>query len=337
MPKESIFTIFLRELDVKHTADFSNRKFRDMPFKTLFGFSRLLQSYGVPNEAFSLSDKNEIISAATPFLAGKGHEFVVITDISDGGNGKKSITWKDEKGSHSDSLENFNNVFSGIILQAYPDENSVEPDFGRHHLSQLASSAKKVILLVCAAILLAAGFICSGLWRNVSTCLLMAVNLTGIFITWLLILKSLKVKSATADKVCGALQKHGCDHVLEDKASSFFGLFGWSEVGFAYFTVTTAVMLLFPSSMGWLALINGCCLPFTLWSIWYQKFRIKTWCTLCVITQCLLWAQFLCYILGGWWKLVLPLKPQILLLGAAYLGAMLSINAVCTFIKNRIN
>lgn len=338
MIKESIFTIFLRELDVRHTTEYSTRRFRNMPFKSLFGFSRLLQSYGIPNASFSLDNKEDIVLADTPFIAQKGHTFVVVTDICNSASDGELLTWRDEKDvQHTGKLSDFLTGFSGVILQAYPDENSIEPDYSKHHLCHIASRAKRVLLLLCAVAIFIAGFIASGLWRHVSTSILMAINLGGIFITWLLILKSLKVRSATADKVCGALQKHGCDHVLEDKASSFFGLFGWSEVGFAYFTVTTAILLLFPEAIRSLTLINGCCLPFTLWSIWYQKFRIKTWCTLCVITQCLLWAQFFCYLLGGWWKTVLPLHPEILLIGAAYLGVMLSINAVCTFIKNRIN
>lgn len=337
MAAETLFTSFLRELGVRHTTEYSDRRFRTMPFKTLFGFSRLLQAYGIQNAAYTLPDKSEVKSVDTPFIAQRGHAFAVVTTIANDPAGSTAITWKDEQGVHTDSIDNFNKTFTGVLLQAYPDDSSVEPDYGHHHIISMASGAKKVLLVLSMAALLVVGFIEAGLWRHVSTFFLIAVNLGGLFITWLLILKSLKVKSATADKVCGALQEHGCDHVLEDKASSFFGLFAWSEVGFAYFSVTTAVMILFPSSLGWLALINGCCLPFTLWSIWYQKFRIKTWCTLCVITQCLLWAQFLCYLLGGWWSQAFPLHPMIVVLGAAYLGALLSVNAICTFIKKRIS
>ena len=211
------------------------------------------------------------------------------------------VTWKSVSGMESGAEADFLKGCSGIVLQAYPDENSAEPEYRSHHLLDIARLGKRWILMLCGFILLIWGFVSSGLYRNVSTFLLTLVDLGGLGVTWLLILKSLKVKSATADNVCGVLQKHGCDHVLEDKASSFFGVFSWSEVGFAYFSVSLAALLVFPQFTGTLALINGCCLPFTVWSIWYQKFKIKTWCTLCVITQTLLWCQFLCYLLGGWW------------------------------------
>ena len=165
--------------------------------------------------------------------------------------------------------------------------------------------------------------------------LLAAVDFAGIFVTWLLLLKSLKVKSRSADRICGVLQEHGCDHVLEQKASTFFGIFSWSEVGITYFSLSTLLLFLFPSQIHNLALINGCCLPFTVWSIWYQKFRIKTWCTLCVTTQCLLWLQFFCYLAGGWWKDVFPIGLPFFMMVAAYGAVLMAVNKVVSFIKRK--
>lgn len=329
----SLFSNFLKELDVKHTVGFSDEQFENMNFKSLFGFSRLLSSYGIPNAAFRIKDTNEILKVPVPFIAQKDHSFVLVTDIDAEGKGMK---WKTCRGEESGTTDDFIGGCSGIVLQAYPDENSIEPDYSKHHLLEIAKVAKRWILILCACLLGVWGFVVGRLYTNLSTILLTAVDLAGLGVAWLLTLKSLKVKSATADSVCGVLQKHGCDHVLEDKASSFFGIFSWSEVGLAYFSVSLAVLLIFPQMIGTLALINACCLPFTFWSIWYQKFRIKTWCTLCVITQCLLWCQFFCYLFGGWWGYTFPLSVGIIPLAAAYAGAMLGINAVCSFIKKRI-
>ena len=336
MAKEgSLFSDFLSALEIKHTVDYSNQQFENMNFKSLFGFSRLLSSYGIPNSAFRLGSVEELMEIPVPFIAQKSSSFVIVTDIRETDN-NRMVTWKSVSGVESGSEAEFLKGCSGIVLQAYPDENSAEPDYRRHHLLDIARLGKRWILMLCGFILLIWGFVSSGLYRNVSTFLLTLVDLGGLGVTWLLILKSLKVKSATADNVCGVLQKHGCDHVLEDKASSFFGVFSWSEVGFAYFSVSLAALLVFPQFTGTLALINGCCLPFTVWSIWYQKFKIKTWCTLCVITQTLLWCQFLCYLLGGWWAFAFPIQAAIIPLGCAYAGTMLAINAVCEFIKKRI-
>ena len=331
----SLFSDFLNELDVKHTTGFSDRQFENMNFKSLFGFSRLLSSYGIANSAFRIKNKEEILQIPVPFIAQRSSTFVIVTDTGEN-NGSKTVKWKYQGVEENAEPKKFLETCSGIILQAYPDENSIEPDYPSHHLLEIADVAKRWIMAICAIVIGVWGFATAGLYRHVSTVLLTLVDLAGLGVTWLLILKSLKVKSAAADNVCGVLQRHGCDQVLEDKASSFFGLFSWSEVGFAYFSVSLAVLLLFPGLTGTLALINACCLPFTVWSIWYQKFRIHTWCTLCVITQTLLWCQFLCYLCGGWWKSAFPLQSAIIPLVCAYVGVMLAINAICNFIKKRI-
>lgn len=114
--------------------------------------------------------------------------------------------------------------------------------------------------------------------------------------------------------------------MLEQKASTFFGIFGWSEVGFSYFTVSLLTLLVFPQYAGYLALINLCCLPFTLWSIWYQRFRAHAWCTLCVSVQGLLWLQFFCWLGGGFYHGLFPLRIQFFVLGATYVAALLLLN-----------
>lgn len=174
-------------------------------------------------------------------------------------------------------------------------------------------------------------FVTNGIYRQWSTVALTAFDLLGLWLTAMLMQKTLKIKSKAADHVCGILQAGGCDSILELKASSFFGIFKWSEVGFAYFSVSLAALLAFPGSIGALALCNVCCLPFTAWSIWYQKFRAKAWCTLCVSVQATLWLLFLCYLLGGWLSQALPLRLPTLVLAACYGATLLAINRFDNF------
>ena len=168
------------------------------------------------------------------------------------------------------------------------------------------------------------------LCQHLSLILLLLTDIAGLTVCYMLMLKTLKIKSHTADRFCGILQKHGCDTVLEKKASTFFGIFSWSEVGLAYFTISTLILLISPGSANYLAIVNACCLPFTIWSITYQKFVIKTWCTLCVTVQCLLWCQFLCLLLGGWFTAGSFSLPILIVIGFAYLGTMLLINRIRT-------
>lgn len=91
-------------------------------------------------------------------------------------------------------------------------------------------------------------------------------------------------------------------------------------------------LLIFPEYTGYLALCNLICLPFSFWSIWYQKFRAKAWCTLCLSVQAILWLLFFSYISGGWLKDSFPLSINFFVLGASYLAVLLLLNRVSPMI-----
>lgn len=246
-----------------------------------------------------------------------------------------SVTFR-SSGSACESLplSAFRDRWSGLALLAYPTAQSREPDLTTHRLTDFASMAKRLTLIACAAILLVAGIINASIFSSPGSVALLLVDMAGLAVTWLLILKSLKVASHSTDRICGILQDHGCDTVLEQKASSFFGIVSWSEVGLSYFAISTAILLIFPQLIGWLALVNILCLPFTFWSIWYQRFRLHTWCTLCVTTQALLWLQAGSYLWAGAWHHQLGSGWSLVVIAAAYGAALLALNRLTTFIKH---
>lgn len=336
MDGTSILSDFLTRLGVRHTGSYSDSRFRGMPFKTLFGFSRLLTAYGIANESLRLTDRNALACIPTPFIAQRTDGFVIVTDIRSDSSGQPSEV--DYISYHQPFTAGFNDFISsssGIVLRAFPDSSSSEPDYPAHHLQLLAARSKRWILALLTAFLLIFGIINSGVLTHLSLIMLLATDFAGLWVTFMLMQKTLSVSNHTADRVCGILQTHGCDTVLARKASTFFGIVSWSEVGMAYFAMSTLILLIFPQCTHYLALINGCCLPFTVWSIWYQRFRIHSWCTLCVVTQALLWLQFLCFFTGDWWTRIFPLLIELFLMIAAYGALLLAINRLDNFVKSR--
>lgn len=319
----TLMSDFLRELDVPHTKAYTDRRFETMPFKSLFGLSKLLSEYGVGNEALRLTDRDEISSLPVPFLAGTDGGFVIVTSV-----GPDHTSYLTQGVAETIPLDEFKKAWSGVVLLAYPDEKSVEPGYTAHARDLFISKGKKWVLIAGAIALFLYLFISNGIYASWSTVGLTLINLGGLWLTYMLVQKSLKIKSRTADRVCGVLQEGGCDSVLETKASKFFGIFSWSEVGFAYFSVSLTALLMFPQWICYLALCNACCLPFTFWSLWYQKFRAKAWCTLCVSVQASLWLLFLCYLGGGWLKGVFPLRIEFFVLGLTYLTVLLALNRI---------
>lgn len=328
----SLFSDFLTALEVPHTTAYADSTFASMSFKSLFGLSRKLKDYGVDTVAVEWPDKSRLTSIPVPFLAQTSTGFVIVRDIEPDGTLSLNCA---HKGQYRMPASDFEQKWTGLTLLAYPCDGACEPHLGTHRFYAFIGIAKKWVLIACALIMLFAALIASHLYARLSTLALLLVDFAGLGVTWLLLLKSLSVSSRSAERICGILQEHGCDTVLKQKASSFFGIFSWSEVGISYFSVSTLVLLLWPEMTGLLALINACCLPFTFWSIWYQHYRIHAWCTLCVTTQCLLWLQFGAYLWAGAWHHALPLDARIVPLVAAYGMALLGINRVTTFIKRR--
>lgn len=325
----TLVTDILAALNVPHTNDYTKSRFEAMPFKTLFGVTQLLKEYGVESQGFKLANNGEITRLAVPFVAQTDGGLVIVTKLSEG-----CVSYLTQGTPEKMTLSDFENVLTGVILTVKATPQAKEPDYSKHRSMQFITESKKVILWVLAIALGIYLLITNGTWRFASVWCLTAVDLFGLWLTYMLVQKSLKIKNATADKVCGVLQAGGCDSILKTDASSFFGIFSWSEVGFTYFGVSLLTMLIAPAAIHWLALINLCCLPFTVWSIWYQKFRAKHWCTLCVCVQASLWLQFFCYLFGSWQTPVLPLDLGFFALGATYVLVLLALNRVLPHFSN---
>lgn len=325
----SLITDYLCALGVPFTPGYTNGRFYSMPFPTLFGMKKLLEEYGVKSEGYNFADKSEITAIESPFVAQTSGGYVVVTAIAGG-----SVTYLTEGQSESIPLDEFTKVWTGNVMLSYPDSDASEPDYKVHARVEFFMKAKKWVLMATLLLLFAYFFITNGIYRHISTIGITAIDIAGLWLTYMLVQKSLNIHNDTADRVCGVLQAGGCDSILETSASKFFGLFGWSEVGFAYFSVSLLTLLLFPQMLPWLALCNLCCLPFTFWSIWYQRFRAHKWCTLCVSVQASLWLLFFCYAGGGWLHFVFPPAIDFFVLGLSYLAVMLLINAVMPLIEN---
>lgn len=324
----TLFSDFLKELGVAHTVEYSDKAYRAMPFQSCFGLKKLLAQYGIDSEGLSLTDKSEISKLPTPFLARMSKGFVIVTDVDE-----QTVSYLSESVTESAPADVFINAWQGMAFIAYPTPQAKEPDYGKHLLNQRLAQAKHLTLILAIATLLGYFIIEKRIFSHAWAIAAMLFNCAGLFFTWLLVKKSLHIKSHTGDKVCGVIEQHGCDNVLSTKAASFFGLFGWSEVGFAYFSVSLIALLAFPQASGSLALCNLCCLPFSFWSVWYQKTRAKAWCTLCLCVQATLWALFFCYLGGGLLKHALSPDISIVPLIAAYASALLGLNRLMPLIE----
>lgn len=319
----TILSDFLTQLGVRHTDSYTNRQFHSMAFQTVFGLKKLLGDYGVDAFGLQLGDNATLDRLPLPFIAQTSSGLVIVTKV-----GHDKVEYISQSMPETALRERFTSAMTGKVLVAYPQPDAFEPDYREHCFTDSANKAKKWVLAAAVAALIAYLFVTNHLYQHVSTILLTVIDLAGIYITWLLVQKSAHIKNKHADAVCSVVEAGGCDDILSTSAAKFFGIFGWSEVGFAYFSVSLLCLLIFPQFIGYLALINVICLPFSFWSVWYQKFKAKTWCTLCLCVQSMLWLLFFCYLGGGWLKEAFPLRIEFFVLGVTYLAVMLGLNAI---------
>ena len=167
-------------------------------------------------------------------------------------------------------------------------------DYDKHHDNfEKASKAKPRILIALIAFLFLYLFISGGLWRHD-----LEHNVDGYQLRrYLYFISSPAPNGCTstaphAERICSVIEKGGCDTVLSTKSFKFFGLFGWSEVGFAYFSVKPESHCLFFRVIPhrWLSSTHVA-FPSPSGAYGIRKSVPKAWCTLCLCVQSLLWLR----------------------------------------------
>lgn len=282
MNQSNILSRWLKYLEVSHSEHFTEKLFQDHPYKyTLYGISRLLSSYNIENVCVKLEDKNTLHELSVPFLAILAEDFVIVKSVD---RDRVVYDWYGED--IIMPLADFMKGWSGVVLIAYPDEKSIEPDYRKHKMEDYLQRSKyAMVMMICFAL-----FLYAFLSRENSNLTDFSVfivgtitNVCGLYISYLLFLKQLHIQSDIADRICNAMRSGSCNDVLESSASKLFGIYGWSEIGIAYFSVNLCAIALASQIFDCLLLLSMASMGYVIWSVWYQRFRAHSWCPLCLI------------------------------------------------------
>lgn len=140
--KNTILTRFIKELDIKHTVSFSDNLYRIHPYRySLYGLSKMLSVYQIPNAGIDVKDKN-ISSFVPPFIAHIANDFVIVKKVSE-----QEITYKWRGRELTIGYEDFKNIWSGVVLLAEPEKDSIEPEYSKHLYAEWFSRIQRGILL----------------------------------------------------------------------------------------------------------------------------------------------------------------------------------------------
>lgn len=287
--RPNTLTTLLSLLHINFTNDYANKLYTEHPYKySLWGLSMMLNTYKIKTIGIKLEDKSEITKLEPPFIAHVNHAFVVVNKIT-----KDNVYYQwDDKVLKNGLIEFYDN-WSGILLIPEKNSQSKEPDYSEHRITKYKNLILDFIGSFAFLLIAVRFFIINSIYKEFPLLISLFFNLLGFYVSYLLVFKQLNIQSKYADKICSLFKQSDCNNILESSAAKFMGIIGWSEVGWGYFSTNLCIILLMPSLYNSIAIINIIALPYTVWSIWYQKFRAKQWCPLCLSVQTILWCIFI--------------------------------------------
>lgn len=324
---QTILSAYLDLLNVKHTKKYADKLYNEHPYKySLFGLSKMLSEYKIPNAGIEILNKESgLKELEVPFIAYAGNEFVLVYEKD---NEKISYLWQNKQ--INIGVDYFKNIWSGIVLIAEAEEESIEQNYIQNYRREWKDRVKTLLLLVITSSLLVFSCVDAGVFSSIIRFLLLFFNLLGLYVCTLLLMKQIHIQSQYADKICSLFKKSDCNNILESKDAKLWGVISWSEIGFGYFCSNLIIFLWFPFLMEYSVLIGCCTLIFSFWSIWYQKVKVKQWCPLCLVIQLLFWLLFVLYLIGGFIPAVLLFSIESLfIVGCIYSILILVVSFIC--------
>jgi uncharacterized membrane protein len=262
-------------------------------YPSLLSLSDVLTALKIKNEAYHV-DFDELADMPVPFLAhshANGGEFLVIKELT-----ADHIIFANEKRNVNKlSVEEFKNIFAGVVLVAEPSSGFSAANSFKTALSvfKTATIIAGLLLIFALALYFHTDFFGNLNWQTLSLTLFKSA---GLITSVLLLIQSIDSDNPLVQVLCQTKGKTNCSAILSSKAAKVFGGLRWSDVGFFYFTGTWLFFLFGDRSrLMWeiLALLNFVSLPYTFYSIYYQARIAKQWCKFCCAIQALLWLEFI--------------------------------------------
>jgi uncharacterized membrane protein len=126
--------------------------------------------------------------------------------------------------------------------------------------------------------------------------LVLLLKVVGLLASFVLVLGTLK--APIFKRFCPRNPWFDCQRVIDSPAGKIFGLIHTADLGVLYFSSTLLVLVFGAFTPGFyyqvllLGALNLLTLPYTLFSVAYQVFRVRRGCALCLIVQLVFWLEF---------------------------------------------
>lgn len=296
MSAEIIFQL-LYFLNVRFTKKYILENFsRSSELIDLNAVTILLDYYNIDSLLVKIS-KNELTEIDYPCITSvkdkdEKFQYIVLTGVKN----NKVYYINNEGKNITITLNEFLKLWSMICILLDATEQKGEVNY---YTNKKQNKVKRYNILLSTS-MLCFGFllIVDNIPLEVlsfSTACLIITKLVGVFISFSIISKNIGLKNKIFNSICSTSGKFNCEEVLNSPNSPFLGL-NLPEIGITYFTSTLIFLILTVANNSFweiLTILNLFSVSFSFISFYYQAFKIKAWCSLCLIVLALFWLEFL--------------------------------------------
>ena len=277
------------------------KMFREHPdFPSFLSIQYMLERMGKDSFAIQ-TGYEEMTKISGPFIIHvitNVELFLFVTKVVDG-----IIYIINEKGNEElMSTETLMQIWDGYILIIDDKPGDIKFTF-RDTIQVYVENYKYSFLIICVLCLFVYAMFAK---KNVCfDCFLYYVAIvSGLIVSLLLFMVQLGKSNKFIKRICSSKSvdsKVDCSSILDFKDAYFMGLVSWSDIGLVYFIFLFFIWLFLPIGIA-RTLINCCSLfsiGYCFYSVIYQKYIAKKWCSLCLIIQLILAYLFIlsiCYI-----------------------------------------
>lgn len=282
---------YLKAIGAKVTEETVEETLKNHPnYPSLLAVSDALNEWKIENVAARITPE-QLAELPTPFLTYlniNGGIFALVKAVR-----ADTIEWiHTAEGFKKEKTEEFLKKWDGVVLMAETNTDSGEKNFSENRSKELLENLRTPTLLFGTSLLLIALFY-RNFGANWHFNALLLTKFTGVIASSFLLWQSIDKNNPFIRTLCQAGGKANCNTILGSNAAQVTSWLSWSEVGFFYFACGFVALLVNPNSMFMLWGIGATALFYTFWSIYYQAFVAKQWCTLCLSIQLLFIVEFL--------------------------------------------
>ena len=189
--------------------------------------------------------------------------------------------------------KDFIKIWTGVTLFAEKTENSGEASYPQKTRIKKSNQVLAIISGIALFVWVTTSIVSiESMLQSISFLSFLGTSILGVLVSLFLLWYELDAYNPLVQQICTAGKKINCGAVLDAKESKIlFGIFNWSEIGFAYFITCLFLILIAGKEIATLLFLGNLSLfsiPIILISFYYQGIRIKQFCMMCLVVQMLL-------------------------------------------------